>query len=234
MVSLNDDKDLYVSRRNEILDALSGKTGIINGISKDNREDVFYMLLFCLSVPQSKAVKVDKAISQLRDRDYYRCHLNQQKLFTIISGLVRFPRQKTLRIIEAKNMFLDTDFFHHLKEQYDQYVDVKNMFHTQHPTVVAYLQETREWLVENVNGMGFKGASHFMRNTGMGGLAILDVHILRALHERKVIPSAKPTLSPSVYRLIENKMIWYAGKVGISTDELDLLFWSLGTGHVFK
>jgi len=38
--------------------------------------------------------------------------------------------------------------------------------------------EAREWLVNNAIGIGYKEASHFLRNTGVEKLAILDRHVL--------------------------------------------------------
>ena len=32
-------------------------------------------------------------------------------------------------------------------------------------------QETREWLVKNIKGIGYKEASHFLRNTGFENIA---------------------------------------------------------------
>jgi len=46
--------------------------------------------------------------------------------------------------------------------------------------------EIREWLVKNVKGIGWKEASHFLRNVGYLDLAILDRHVLR------VLPAAGP------------------------------------------
>ena len=81
--------------------------------------------------------------------------------------------------------------------------------------------------------MGMKEAGHFLRNIGMSGLAILDVHIINGLRKRKLIPPEK-TLTNSSYCDIEDTMKDYAEQVGISLDELDLLLWSQKTGFVFK
>jgi hypothetical protein len=41
--------------------------------------------------------------------------------------------------------------------------------------------EAREFLVENVKGIGYKEASHFLRNVGVFRFAILDKHIILCL-----------------------------------------------------
>jgi len=93
----------------------------------------------------------------------------------------------------------------------------------------------RDWLAENVSGMGMKEASHFLRNIGRGSsLAILDRHILRQLVELGVIPAVPRTLTPGRYRKIEAVMRTFASNNGMSMDHLDLLLWHRSTGDLFK
>jgi len=43
-------------------------------------------------------------------------------------------------------------------------------------------KDMREWLIRSIRGIGYKEASHFLRNIGLGeNLAILDRHILKNL-----------------------------------------------------
>jgi N-glycosylase/DNA lyase len=88
--------------------------------------------------------------------------------------------------------------------------------------------------VRNVRGLGWKEASHFLRNIGWHDLAILDRHILRNLVRHGVLRSVPATLTRSRYLAIERKFRQFAGAVGISMDELDLLFWSRATGEILK
>jgi len=92
----------------------------------------------------------------------------------------------------------------------------------------------REFLVRNVKGLGYKEASHFLRNTGHRDLAILDRHILKNLAKLKVIKEVPNSLGASKYLEIEDRFSKFSSKVGIAMDELDLLFWSMETGKVFK
>ena len=96
------------------------------------------------------------------------------------------------------------------------------------------LKLDRDWLVENVKGLGMKEASHFLRNIGKGeDLAILDRHILKNLVRLEVIDKTPTNLSNNKYLEIENKMKDFSNKIGIPLDHLDLLLWSLETGEVF-
>ena len=81
-----------------------------------------------------------------------------------------------------------------------------------------------------MKGLGWKEASHFLRNIGYRDLAILDRHILRNLRRHRIIRTLPKTLTPSRYRAIEGKFRAFAGAIGIPMDELDLLFWSRETG----
>ena len=93
----------------------------------------------------------------------------------------------------------------------------------------------REWLVNNIKGIGYKEASHFLRNIGFGSdIAILDRHILRTLKSIKVIDEISESLSKKKYLTIEEKMRNFSKDIEIPMDHLDLLFWYREKGEVFK
>ena len=92
----------------------------------------------------------------------------------------------------------------------------------------------REFLVQNVKGFGLKESSHYLRNIGYRDLAILDRHILKNLHKYNVINEIPSNLTPKTYLEIEDKFKEFSSKLNIPLDELDLLFWSMETGEVFK
>ncbi|MBW3000771.1 N-glycosylase, partial [Candidatus Woesearchaeota archaeon] len=92
----------------------------------------------------------------------------------------------------------------------------------------------REWLVKNIKGLGYKEASHFLRNVGYFDVAILDRHVLNLMYEDGVIKEIPKTLSKKKYLEIENKFLQLASKLGMSPAELDLYLWSMKTGVVLK
>ena len=97
------------------------------------------------------------------------------------------------------------------------------------------IAETREWLVSNVKGFGYKEASHFLRNIGFGSdIAILDRHILKNLKKHGVINEIPKTITKKNYFEIENRMRDFSKRSGIPMAHLDLLFWSNETGEIFK
>jgi N-glycosylase/DNA lyase len=98
------------------------------------------------------------------------------------------------------------------------------------------MERRRDFLAANpgIKGIGYKEASHFLRNVGFNGYAILDKHILRTLAELGVIDSSKPPTTKKKYVAIEVRMREFASEIGIGVDELDLLLWSNKTGEILK
>ncbi|MEM0266937.1 MAG: N-glycosylase, partial [Archaeoglobaceae archaeon] len=85
----------------------------------------------------------------------------------------------------------------------------------------------REVLVKEICGLGYKEASHFLRNIGRD-FVILDRHILEWLGV------SQRSLSKKKYLEIEEKFKEIAKRTGKSVSELDLLLWSMKTGLVLK
>ncbi len=96
--------------------------------------------------------------------------------------------------------------------------------------------DRRDWLVKEkrIKGLGYKEASHFLRNIGLKGYAILDKHILRSLAELEIIDDPKPPNTRSKYLIIEDKLKNLAEITQIDFDELDLVLWSMKTGEILK
>lgn len=96
--------------------------------------------------------------------------------------------------------------------------------------------ERRDWLAQEkqVKGLGYKESSHYLRNIGLGGYAILDKHVMNCLMDLKVVDTAKPPASRARYLEIESKLQSFAREIGIDFDELDLVLWSMKTGEVLK
>ena len=90
-------------------------------------------------------------------------------------------------------------------------------------------------MVKSIKGIGYKEASHFLRNIGLGeDLAILDRHILKNLKLLGVIEKIPKSLSRKKYFEIEGKMYEFAKEIQIPIGCLDLLLWYKQTGEIFK
>ncbi len=183
---------------------------------KQSDKRVFSELTFCICTPQSKAVYCDRAVSVLRKNGaLFRGNLKQLKAG--LSG-VRFPNNKARYILKSRKLFTA-----------DGAIRIKNRIDT------GDIPRTRRWLVRNVTGIGFKEASHFLRNIGFGDdLAILDVHVLRNMVKCGIIKGIPKNISEAGYLTLEEKLRRFSRKVNIPLGELDLLFWSNETGEIFK
>ena len=185
-------------------------------IHKSDDENVFSELCFCLLTPQSKAVYCGQAIKELKRS---RLLFNGGKR-AVRSKLqkARFPNNKTAYLIGARNIFK-----HGKRIEIKKILDINDTF------------RVREWLVKNVKGLGYKEASHFLRNIGLGrNMSILDVHILKNLKRYKVIKEIPRAITKKTYLEIESKMRKFSDSLNIPVEELDLLFWSNQTGFIFK
>lgn len=202
----------YKKKKSQIRQRLSQ----FKKLGKAKDEDIFAELCFCILTPQSKAVYCDRAIKDLKESGL----LLKGKKNLVRSKLkgVRFPNNKTSYLLAARNFF---------KGKNCQQISKKIKSGSSH--------EARNWLAENVKGLGYKEASHFLRNIGLGrDLAILDTHILKNLKRYGVIKKIPSSISRKKYAVIENKMKDFSKKIGIPLEELDLLFWSNQTGFIFK
>ncbi len=205
-------KKAYKRRRQEIVERLADFKRLRG--YPDKR--IFEELCFCLLTPQSKAQNCDKIISDLR-REGFSGSWNRRRLKPFLKK-ARFYKKKAQYLILALKLFSQTGALR-VKNK----IDLDNSF------------EARQWLISNVKGLGYKEASHFLRNVGCGeNLAILDIHILRQLKRLGIIDNIPKSISPRQYRDIEARLGEFSSKVGIPMAHLDLLFWSMGTGKIFK
>ena len=88
--------------------------------------------------------------------------------------------------------------------------------------------ERRDFFAKNpgIKGLGYMQASHFLRNLGFSGYAILDRNNLASLFELGIIGETKYPLTKKRYLETESLMTEAAHELGISPDEFDLLLWS--------
>ncbi len=179
-------------------------------------ERVFDEMVFCLFTPQSKAKVCWDTIQNLKEDDLLL--EGQQDIISDEIKRVRFRNNKAGYLVEARSKFIEDD--NSIKEKIASFDDQK---------------EARKWIVDNVKGLGYKEASHFLRNIGKGeDLAILDRHILRNLVKLGVIDEIPKTLTKKRYLDIEKKMKEFAEEIGIPLGHLDLVLWYKETGEVFK
>ena len=179
-------------------------------LRKKGEKEIFSELAFCIFTPGSKAVNCDKAVKQLRNSGLL-FNGTKSKVSSAIKGMVRFHNNKANYLVAARKSFTKNEIIR------------KSAF------------QAREWLVKNIKGIGYKEASHFLRNIGLGeNIAILDRHILNNLKKYKIINKIPIPVDRKNYLNIEEKMRKFSKSIKIPLSELDLLFWSKETGFIFK
>ncbi len=92
----------------------------------------------------------------------------------------------------------------------------------------------RDWIAGNVKGIGYKEASHFLRNVGFFDLAILDRHILAVMHDYGILDEIPGSLSRRKYLEIESKFLELSDTVSLKPGILDFYLWYMRTGKVLK
>lgn len=177
-------------------------------------EEYFYELLYCLLTPQSKAANAEQVVKKLRALDFLHIDLDPTPLLRDPAHYIRFHNVKAARVRSLRN----------------EWVDIQaTLLSTEIDGTTK-----RDLLVVRVNGLGWKEASHFLRNIGYLELAIIDRHILKHLLECGAIDSIPTTLTQRSYKEIEASFQQLAASFGLTLQELDLLFWSFEEGSVRK
>ena len=145
---------------------------------------------------------------------------DQDSLAAALTGVHRYPNARS-RYIVASRHFLTEHCEMRLRNKLDGF---------------DCPQTRRDWLVREpgIKGLGYKEASHYLRNIGFRGYAILDKHVLNCLAELKIIDDPKPPNTRSKYLMVEEKLKQLTVSIGIDFDELDLVLWSIKTGVILK
>lgn len=145
---------------------------------------------------------------------------SQPELAKALTGVHRYPNARSKYVVHSRD-FLESELGFEIKQHLREF-DCEN--------------KRRDWLVreKGIKGLGYKEASHFLRNIGFRGYAILDKHVLNCLFELKIIDDPKPPSTRSRYLSVEESLRQFAQATGIDFDEMDLVLWSMKTGEILK
>ena len=197
-------------KRSEVKELVNTKMKEFKSLGKKSSDKIFNELCFCILTANFNAercIKIQSAVGE------GFCYLIEPKLIERLKQLGhRFPETRGKYIAEAQQ-HKDT-----LKRKINEFENER---------------ELREWLVENVKGIGYKEASHFLRNIGFTNSALIDFHIIDILVRHKLIERPK-TLTRKKYLEIEDVLKTLAQKTNLNLAELDLYLWYLETGKVLK
>ena len=199
-------KSLQNSQINQIVEKRMEE---FSSFKNKNNEEWFQELCFCILAANSKQKTAENIEKSLKYEKLLTIPEQELALF-IRNNKHRFHNNKARFIVEAR-----------------KFSDVKEIIYNMPES------KAREWLVQNVKGIGYKEASHFLRNTGYFDVAILDRHILNTMIENKIIEKPK-TLTKNNYLAIEKEFIKLSEQLKMFPAKLDLFMWYTKTGEVLK
>jgi N-glycosylase/DNA lyase len=199
-------------------EAIHARLRDFRDVGRAGDDALFEELCFAILAIQSSARSSDAAVRGLSGAGLLR-RGTEKEIAQFLQHRTRFHNHKATYIVRARERFFPGGG-PRLRKALEAF---------------GSSRDARGWLVREVDGFGYKEASHFLRNIGRGeDLAILDRHILRNLVRHRVIGRVPKSLTPKRYLAIEDRMRGFADHVGISLGVLDLLWWSRQTGEIFK
>ncbi|MBI3035099.1 hypothetical protein HYY71_02145 [Candidatus Woesearchaeota archaeon] len=178
---------------------------------------LFEELAFCIFTANTSAEMGAKAVDAVRS---VLMNGNAGDMTRRLEGIYRFNNVRPAHIIHTRT-YLKNALNFELKNKIQSF---KNK------------QELRDFFALNkdIKGLGYKEASHFLRNIGFKGYAILDKHIINSMHEFGFLKTNEKPKNNKEYLEIEQRLIDFSKDAGIGMDELDLLLWSRKNGRILK
>lgn len=196
-------------KNSEIGNLVNQRINEFKNINRESNEELFQEMCFCILTANynaEKSIKIQNEIQECFSTDTMDELSKKLKYYGH-----RFPNTRAKYISES------------LKCK-DKLKDIVQ-FHDK--------QSLRNWIVNNVKGLGYKEASHFLRNIGFDDYAIIDFHIIDILYDHKIIQKPK-TITKNKYLEIEDLLKKLAKKTNLTLAELDLYLWYIETGKILK
>jgi N-glycosylase/DNA lyase len=202
-------KQIESLKDGEMSNLIQKRIGEFKELNKKPSDELFKELCFCILTANFNAEKSIKIQNEIGE-----CFLNDSEddLAKKLKNLGhRYPNTRAKYISESRKC----------KESLKEVIQFNDK------------KKLREWIVNNVKGLGYKEASHFLRNIGFDDFAIIDFHIVDILVKHNLIERPK-TLTKNKYLEIENVLRTIGKKTNLTLAELDLYLWYLETGKILK
>lgn len=202
-------KEIKTLKKSKINITINKRLKEFKALGKQSKEEIFKELCFCTLTANYSAeggIRIQRQVN-----DGFIC-LPHKKLTEQFKKLgYRFPNVRSKYICSNRDKI--DKLYSNLKKLTEK--------------------EMREWIVKNIKGIGYKEASHFLRNIGYTNLAIIDFHIINLLVKYNLIKKPK-TLNKKTYLEIENILKKLAKETETNLAELDLYLWYMETSKVLK
>jgi len=196
-------------KRSEIAKIVEKRIEDFKNIDRESNDELFKEICFCLLTANFNAEKSIKIQNEIGE-----CFLTDSK-----EELSKKLRNYGHRFPNARAEYISKSL--KCKDKLKEIVQFQDK------------KALRDWIVNNIKGLGYKEASHFLRNVGFDDYAIIDFHIIDILTDYNLIKKPK-TLTKKKYIEIENLLRRLANKTGLTLAELDLYLWYLDTGKILK
>lgn len=213
-ITVENIRRVHRERRKEI----SGRLAEFRQIYHEGSEERFWEeMVFCFFTGGCSAAMGLRSIEAVRP---LLASGTQEEIAAALNGVHRYPNARARYVVESRDYLTSNHKMQIRKTLID--FDCE--------------QERRDWLArtKGIKGLGYKEASHFLRNVGFKGYAILDKHVLNCLAELELIDDPKPPSTRSRYLAVENRVKELAAESKIGFDELDLVLWSMKTNAILK
>jgi len=196
-------------KKSEVSNTVNNRINEFKNVNKKSDDELFQEMCFCMltaNFDAEKSIKIQNEVGECFFTD------SKDELSKKLKNYGhRFPNARAEYISESLKC----------KDKLKEIVQ----FHDK--------KALREWIINNVKGLGYKEASHFLRNIGFDDYAIIDFHIVDILVNHKLIERPN-SLTKKKYLEIEELLRKLAKKTDLTLAELDLYLWYLETGKVLK
>jgi len=201
---------IHMLKTSEVKKFIDERLSEFREIKNKSMNLIFKELCFCIMTANCSAAKCIEVHENIRDGFLI---LNETELAEKFKDFgYRFPNIRSKYIFQARDKMSDLDAV----------IKSGNK-----------CNDLREWIVKNIKGIGYKEASHFLRNIGYIDYAIIDFHIIDVLVKYNYIQKPK-SLTKTKYLEIENVLKNLANNLNLNLAELDLYLWYLETGKILK
>ncbi|PSH01377.1 MAG: hypothetical protein BRC26_03645 [Nanohaloarchaea archaeon QH_8_44_6] len=210
----------YREKENEIKERIRE----FRGLEQASEKRIFQELVFVILTSQTEAEKAWDAAKDLKN-DGLLIEGSREEIMDVLEREgISYSEDKANYIVENRSFLMQPTL-----DKPEKGLKLKRQVWGKEP------EKSREWLVENIKGLSWKGASHFLRNVGRGkDFAIISGHIIRKMHQLGLLKEPDFPGGREEYIEYEEKLREFSEKIDIPLEELDLVLWSMETGEVFK
>jgi N-glycosylase/DNA lyase len=197
-------------RQSEVKQTVDKRIKEFEEAGKKHSNEIFKELCYCIMTANFNAVKSMKIQEEIGN------------------GFLTLPEAKLkqkMRELGHRFPNMRADFILAARKHKDTIKDTIQSFKDEN--------ELRQWIAENIKGLGYKESSHFLRNIGYKNCAIIDFHIVDLLVKHNLVKRPK-TLTKNNYLEIEKTLKELSEKSGLNLAELDLYLWYMETDSILK